>query len=56
MKEFILDTPSKDNINALGMFDMKRMERLKVSHFEEEKDHSYLLLSLCCAAVLLAKK
>ena len=55
MKEFILDTLSTKNLKTLNFFNLKKIEILKSSHFKNQQDHSYLLLSLCCSVVLMMK-
>ena len=53
-RDLIIDTMTEDNLKKTNVFNKSKIDNLLTEHFEQRKDHSYLLTTLCSVIILLS--
>ena len=53
-RNLIIDTLAEDTLKKTNIFDKVKIDNLLTEHFEQRRDHSYLLTTLCSVIILLS--
>lgn len=53
-RDLIIDTMTEDNLKKTNVFKKAKIDNLLTEHFEQRRDHSYLLTTLCSVIILLS--